>query len=255
METAINPWTKLTQKAKLSQNLRNQLIEEYSPLIKYIAQRMMRRLPRHIELDELINSGVLGLMDAIEKFNPSRNIQFKTYAEVRIRGAILDGLRAQDWIPRSLRQKANKMAYTYAQVEQKLGRPASVEDIADELEVEVGEVENILTQLECIPLMRLEEIITDPQPEAKESLSHRLLGISGEDSLSLLNLAQVKKAIGQAIDQLPPKEKMVVTLYYYEELTMKEIGKVLNITQSRVSQLHTQAILRLKGKLKKFLAE
>jgi len=255
METAINPWTKLTQKAKLSQNLRNQLIEEYSPLIKYIAQRMMRRLPRHIELDELINSGVLGLMDAIEKFNPSRNIQFKTYAEVRIRGAILDGLRAQDWIPRSLRQKANKMASTYAQVEQKLGRPASVEDIADELEVEVGEVENILTQLECIPLMRLEEIITDPQPEAKESLSHRLLGLSGEDALSLLNLAQVKKAIGQAIDQLPPKEKMVVTLYYYEELTMKEIGKVLNITQSRVSQLHTQAILRLKGKLKKFLAE
>jgi RNA polymerase sigma factor FliA len=255
MKTLEISYNEGTQKTKVSHKSRNQLIEEYAPLINYIAQRMRRKLPRHIELDDLINSGVLGLIDAIEKFNPLKNIQFKTYAEIRIRGAILDGLRAQDWVPRSLRQKANKMASTYVQVEQKLGRPASMEDIADELKVEVEEVANILTQLESVPLISLEEIMPDPQEEIKESLSQQLLGLRGGDALSLLNLEQIKKAIGQAIEQLPPKEKMVVTLYYYEELTMKEIGKVLNITQSRISQLHTQAILRLKGKLKKFLAD
>jgi RNA polymerase sigma factor for flagellar operon FliA len=147
------------------------------------------------------------------------------------------------------------MASIYAQVEQKLGRPASIEDIAEELELEVNEVENILTQLECIPIISLEEIGPDPQEEVKRAITHQLLGIRGGDPLSLINLEQIKKAIAQAVDQLSYKEKMVVSLYYYEELTMKEIGKVLDITQSRVSQLHTQALLRLRGKLKKFLSD
>jgi RNA polymerase sigma factor for flagellar operon FliA len=253
MKALENPWARTKNRAPLNPKVKEQLIKTYAPLIKYIAQRMLRKLPRHIELEDLINSGVLGLMDAIEKFDPTRDIKFKTYAEIRIRGAILDGLRAQDWAPRSLRQKASKIASTYAQVEQKLGRPATIENIAEEMNMDVKKVEDILTQLEKIPLISLEEIAPNFAETVPDNFGQQLLGYNDGDPLFLLNLKELTKAIGEAIDELPYKEKMVITLYYHEELTMKEIGKILGLTQSRVSQLHTQAILRLKGKLKRLL--
>jgi RNA polymerase sigma factor for flagellar operon FliA len=247
-----------TQKAykKVSKSIdpskRDDLILTYAPQIKFIANRLAMRLPPHVELDDLISAGVIGLMDAAEKYDAGRNIQFKTYAEFRIKGAMLDELRAQDWVPRSVRQKASLLEKTYAEIEQNEARPATDEEVAYALNMDMEEFYDLLNRARGISLVSLES------GEEQDMLSRRILeplnAGTEENPLAILRKKELKQILGHLIEELPENERIVVSLYYYEELTMKEIGKTLDITESRVSQIHTQAMLRLRGKLSKALS-
>lgn len=229
---------------------RERLITSYAPLIKYIAQRIAARLPANIELDDLISSGVIGLMDAIDKYDASRDNKFKTYAEFRIRGAILDELRSQDWVPRSIREKAKQLERVYAKLEQGLGRQATDEEVCAELKISTEEYFGMLNQVRSVSLLSFDDFVSFSKAD-KKSLQ---TASAGSGSLSTpfneVSAAAVRKMISEAIHDLPEKQRLVLSLYYYEDLNLKEIGRVLDVTESRVSQLHTQAILRLKGKLR-----
>lgn len=232
---------------------RNDMIIEYLPLVKFIASRIASRLPNHIEVADLVNSGIIGLIDAIEKFDASRKIKFKTYAEFRIKGAILDELRALDWVPRSTRQKASKLEKAYAEVEQRLGRSASDAEMMEHLGINAEEFDALVREARGVALISLDEL----QPDHDENFEHNLLEYLADpeamDPAQIMNLDQIYRIVAETIDQLPEKERLVISLYYYEELTMKEIGEILSITESRVSQIHTKAILRLRGRLSKVL--
>lgn len=233
---------------------RDQLIVEYAPLIKYIAQKIAARLPANIELDDLISSGVIGLMDSIDKYDASRDNKFKTYAEFRIRGAILDELRAQDWVPRSVREKAKQLERCYSKIEQKTGRHATDEEVCEELGISQDEFHDLLNQVRSVSLISYDDISNFSKTDK------RLIHGYGESSkgatpFSEVNHAVFKKMIADSIGELPEKQRLVLSLYYYEDLNLKEIGRVLDVTESRVSQLHTQAILKLKAKLRKHLDE
>ena len=239
--------------AKTGLNHRNEMILEYLPLVKFIAGRIAHRLPNHIEVEDLVNSGIIGLIDAIEKFDASRKIKFKTYAEFRIKGAILDELRALDWAPRSTRQKASRLEKAYAELEQQLGRAASDAEMIEFLKIPPAEFNTLMREARGVALISLDEL----QGDHDESFERNLLEyLANPDELSpseIMNLDQIYRIVADAIDQLPEKERLVISLYYYEELTMKEIGEILSITESRVSQIHTKAILRLRGRLMKVL--
>ena len=239
---------KKTRPSRVSLKERDRLIEKYAPMIKHLALRIAMRLPSHIELEDLINSGVIGLMDAIEKFDPEKGVRFETYAEFRIRGAILDELRAQDWVSRSVRQKANQLSRAYAELEQKLGRAATDEEVMAELGLEREAFYKLVDRVRSISLINWDEIT------GREKLD----GTTGEvpsdfwkgtDPFRDLNIRRVRQVLQNAIEVLPEKERIVVSLYYYADLNMKEIGEVLDITESRISQIHTKAVLRLRGKI------
>jgi RNA polymerase sigma factor for flagellar operon FliA len=237
---------------KLSNDQKKKIIQEYSTLVKFIAQKIAVRLPANIELDDLMSAGVIGLMDAIEKYDPARDNKFKTYAEFRVRGAILDELRAQDWIPRSMREKAKGIERSFQRLEQKLGRSASEDEVAKDLGMELGEFQSALQQCKSVSLLSLDEVGTFSNGDRKS-----LLGLleAGRDSNPLVQLAgtELKEQLAKAIQDLPEKQRIVLSLYYYEDLNLKEIGEILEVTESRVSQLHTQAVLRLRAKLKEHL--
>ena len=234
-------------------SVKEQLILKYAPMIKYIAQRIAVRLPSHVDVNDLMSSGMIGLIDALEKFNPDRDIQFKTYAEFRIKGAILDELRSLDWVPRSVRQKINQLEDVYSSLEQNLKRAATDEEVAEFLGVEMEELYHMLKKANGISLIGMESLGKDLSDEERMNLIESLTGSRKTDPSVLLKAKEIKDITAKAIEELPEKERIVVSLYYYEELTMKEIGKVLDITESRVSQVHTRAILRLRGKLRKVL--
>ena len=225
---------------------REQLIKDYVPLVKFVAHRVASRLPAHVELDDLINSGILGLMDAIEKFEPARNIKFKTYAELRVKGAILDGLRDLDWVPRSLRRKKKDIENAYHLLEQQLGRAATDEEVAAHLGVPLEELHRSFDELKGVTLGTFVEVGEDGEGE---SIISFIPDPDAEDPHQTFQSSEIKEILRGAMEVLPKKEKFVVQLYYFDELTMKEIGTLLNITESRVSQLHTKAMLRLRGKL------
>ena len=231
---------------------REYLVTECLPLVKFIAHRISARLPAHVEVDDLIHSGILGLMDAIKKFEPGRNVKFKTYAEQRIKGAILDGLRDLDWVPRSLCRKKKDIENAYHILEQQFGRAATDEEVAAQLGIPLEELHKNLDDLKGVNLGTFVEAGEDGEGEG-------LIGIvpdpDAEDPQLLLQTRELKAILKQAIDRLPTKERFVVQLYYFDELTMKEIGTLLNITESRVSQLHTKSMLRLRGKLKEHRIE
>jgi RNA polymerase sigma factor FliA len=229
---------------------RERLVLEYAPLIKYIAQKIAARLPANIELDDLISSGVIGLMDAIEKYDASRDNKFKTYAEFRVRGAILDELRAQDWVPRSVREKAKLLERCYAKVEQQKGRQATDEEICAELKISQEEYHDLLNQVRSVSLLSYDDISNFSKADKRSLHGFGEAGTKAPTPFNEVNVASIKKMIATAIQDLPEKQRLVLSLYYYEDLNLKEIGRVLDVTESRVSQLHTQAILRLKGKLK-----
>lgn len=230
------------------------LILEYAPTIKYIAQRLALRLPPHISLGDLINAGVVGLIDAIEKYDARRDNTFKTYAEFRVRGAMLDELRGLDWVPRSVRQKESAISRAYEELERQLGRPAEDEEMADYLELDLKEFHSWLNQIKGVSLLSLET----PGLQTPDGETVNLLDFLPTDDAQgpqhITQAQNVKDMIARAIDELSYQEKVVISLYYYEELTMKEIGKVLNITESRVSQIHTKAVLRLRTKLRTLVA-
>lgn len=232
-----------------------QIVKEYSPMIKYVANRIALRLPPHIEVDDLISVGAIGLMDAIEKYDPSRGAKFKTYAEFRVRGSILDELRSLDWVPRSVRQKASKLDGVSSKLQSKLGRLPEDEEIAKEMGVTLEEFFKTLNETRNMPLLSLEDLGIARDSGDKQSLLDTLEGRSDVDPQTQMRLTELKNLIAAAIDSLPEKERLMVSLYYYEELTMKEIGEVLGITESRISQIHSKAVYRLRTKLKSLIAE
>lgn len=229
---------------------RERLVLEYAPLIKYIAQKIAARLPANIELDDLMSSGVIGLMDAIEKYDASRDNKFKTYAEFRIRGAILDELRAQDWVPRSVREKAKILERCYSKIEQLKGRQATDEEVCEELGINQEEFHDLLNQVRSVSLLSYDDLSSFSKSDKRTLHGFSENSSKAPTPFSEVNVASIKKLIATAIQELPEKQRLVLSLYYYEDLNLKEIGRVLDVTESRVSQLHTQAVLRLKAKLK-----
>lgn len=228
---------------------KDEIIIEYAPLIKYIAQKIASRLPSNIELDDLISCGVIGLMDAIEKFDPSRDNKFKTYAEFRVRGAILDELRAQDWVPRSIREKAKMIERSYAKLESELGRPATDEEMCKELNVTQEEFHDLLNKAKSVSLLNIDDSATFNRGD-KKLIAGLMEDSRAANPFTAVSYKNSRDKIKEGIQSLPEKQRLVLSLYYYEDLNLKEIGQVLDVTESRVSQLHTQAIMKLKLKLK-----
>lgn len=233
---------------RMDQQEKDKLIVEYSSLIKFIAQKIAARLPANIELDDLISSGTIGLMDAIDKYDPTRDNKFKTYAEFRIRGAILDELRAQDWVPRSIRDKAKVLDKTMVQLEAELGRIPTDEEVAQALSMNIDEYHTLINQVRPVSLLSIDDSQTFSNTD-KKSILNILEGCRLNNPHNQLNLKSVKELVAAAIEELPERQRLVLSLYYYEDLNLKEIGRVLRVTESRVSQLHAQAVARLRNKL------
>ncbi|MES3037297.1 MAG: FliA/WhiG family RNA polymerase sigma factor [Bdellovibrionota bacterium] len=233
---------------KLTAQHKSKLIEEYAPLIKFIAQKIAVRLPSNIELDDLISAGVIGLMDAIDKYDPTRDNKFKTYAEFRVRGAILDELRAQDWVPRSIRDKAKLLDKTMIALEAELGRAPEDEEVAKALNCSVDEFHDLVNQVRPVSLLSIDDTQTFSNTD-KKSILNILEGSKLNNPYNQLNIKTIKEVVAMAIEELPERQRLVLSLYYYEDLNLKEIGQVLRVTESRVSQLHAQAVQRLRAKL------
>jgi RNA polymerase sigma factor for flagellar operon FliA len=232
------------------QGLRDRLILTYAPLVKYVAGRLGSGLPAHVDEGDLVSYGLLGLMGAIERFDPSREIKFETYAITRIKGQIIDELRAMDWVPRSVRARARDIERAIAELEKKLERAPTDEEIAQKLGITTEELEENLTDIGRSSIAALDELWTVSGGDGDQvALIDTLEDDSAPDPAGALHVTEQKEALADAIARLPEREKLVVTLYYYEELTLREIGEVLSVTESRVSQLHTKAILRLKAHL------
>lgn len=235
-----------------SQNLREKLILHYSPLVKYVAGRISSALPPNVEVADLVSYGIFGLIDAIEKFEPERGIKFETYAISRIKGAIVDELRALDWVPRSVRHMGRELERVYQELESKLKRVPTEEELAEALNISLEKFNELLTQLSYTSIVALEELKTSGRSsEDKVALIDIIEDRSGEDPLQTYENKEIQQALGEAIEELSEREKIIITLYYYEGLTLKEIGKILGITESRVSQLRTKSIYYLKTALKR----
>jgi RNA polymerase sigma factor for flagellar operon FliA len=229
---------------------RDSLILHYSPLVKYVAGRVAVGLPANIEQADLISYGIFGLIDAIDKYDQSRNIKFETYAISRIRGAIIDELRAIDWVPRSVRFKAREVEKAYSSLENKLKRPPSDKEIAEEMGISVDELNHIYTQLSTVSLVALDELMAvDGGGGDKLSLVDTLEDTKTASPMDAFESVEMKDILTEAVNKLPEREKVVVTLYYYEGLTLAEIGQVLGVTESRICQMHTKAVLALRGKI------
>ena len=231
--------------AKRTASVREQLIMEYAPLVKLVAGRLSMYLGYTVEFDDLVGYGIFGLIDAIDKFDYNKGIKFETYASLRIRGAILDQIRKMDWIPRSLRQKQKRMETAMAELESKLGRPASDDEIAEALEISVEEYYNWQGQTKITGIASLEDFL-DQGMEIKASGTRRAMAEQPEQAMEE---QEVKRVLAEVLEQLTEKEKRVIQLYYYEELTLKEISQVLEVSESRVSQLHTKAIQKMRERL------
>jgi RNA polymerase sigma factor for flagellar operon FliA len=229
---------------------REQLVLAYSPLVKFVAGRMSSGLPAHIEESDLISYGLLGLIGAIERFDPAREIKFETFAVSRIKGSIIDELRSLDWVPRSVRAKAREIEAAQAKLERELGRTPSDEEVAGALEMSMEDFQESLMQISNSSVVALDELwaVSDSSGD-QVSLLDTMKDPSAVDPARELGVSELKDRLATAISKLPEREKLVIALYYYENLTLREIGEVLGVTESRVSQLHTKAVLRLKARL------
>ncbi|MDP9397757.1 MAG: RNA polymerase sigma factor WhiG [Actinomycetota bacterium] len=237
-------------KAGGSSELRERLILHYSPLVKYVAGRVGVGLPPNIEQADLVSYGIFGLIDAIEKFDLERAIKFETYAISRIRGAIIDELRAIDWIPRSVRHKAREVEKAYAALEAQLHRSPSETEVAAELGVSMADLRAIFSQVSFVNVVALDELLSvGGEKGDKLSLVDTLEDTKAEDPVLAFESQETKYLLARSINTLPEREKIVVTLYYYEGLTLAEIGQVLGVTESRICQMHTKAVLQLRAKL------
>lgn len=222
---------------------REELIINYLYLVKFVAGRLYASYGNHVEYDDLVSYGVFGLIDAIEKYDTNRGVKFDTYAQLRIRGAIIDYLREIDWLPRSIRQKAKELEKTYQELEGELGHAASDKEVAERLGVTIDEFQKKIQYVSTYSVVSLDDLL-----EQKREFQSDI--VDGDTSPgAAIEQDALNNILIEAIGILPEKEKKVITLYYYEELTYKEIGKLLNISESRVSQLHTKSIIRLKSKI------
>jgi len=232
------------------EKLRERLILHYSPLVKYVAGRVGVGLPSNIEQADLVSYGIFGLIDAIEKFDIERAIKFETYAISRIKGAIIDELRSIDWIPRSVRYKAREVEKAYAALEARLHRSPTEPEVAAELGIKLEELHQIFSQVSFVNVVALDELMSAGNDKSdKVSLVDTLEDTKAEDPVAVFETEETKYLLAKAINTLPEREKIVVTLYYYEGLTLAEIGQVLGVTESRICQMHTKAVLQLRGKL------
>ena len=229
---------------------RDKLILHFSPLVKYVAGRVGVGLPSNVDHSDLVSYGIFGLIDAIDKFDLSRAIKFETYAITRIRGSIVDELRSVDWIPRSVRAKARKVEQAYSALEAKLLRTPTDSEVAGELEITEGALQKIFSQISFVNVMALDELLSRGSDSSESgTLGDTLTDERIEDPESIIEDEAMRNILVDSITQLPEREKIVVSLYYYEGLTLAEIGKVLGVTESRASQLHTKAVLQLRAKL------
>ena len=232
-----------------AKDLRDRLIVMYSPLVKYVAGRLGSGLPAHVDEGDLVSYGLLGLIGAIERYDPERDIKFETYAIARIRGSIIDELRALDWVPRSVRSRAREIERAIANLEAKLGRAPTDEEISAKVGITTEELEESLTDIARSSIAALDELWSVSGEGDQVSLLDTLEDPDSVRPADALDETELREILGDAISRLPEREKLVITLYYYEDLTLREIGEVLGVTESRVSQLHTKAILRLKARL------
>jgi RNA polymerase sigma factor FliA len=229
---------------------REQLVLAYSPLVKFVAGRMSSGLPAHIEESDLISYGLLGLIGAIERFDPQREIKFETFAVSRIKGSIIDELRSLDWVPRSVRAKAREIESTQTRLEHEFGRVPTDKEVADALEMSIDDFQESLLQISNSTVVALDELWTVSDASGDQvSLLDTMKDPNAVDPARELGVSELKDRLAHAISRLPEREKLVIALYYYENLTLREIGEVLGVTESRVSQLHTKAVLRLKSRL------
>jgi len=239
---------KLWEKYKMTGDIKTRdiLITNYSYLVKLIAGRLNIYFGSNVEYDDLVSYGVFGLIDAIDRFDIKKNVKFETYASLRIRGSILDSIREMDWVPRSLRQKSKELEKVYSDLENKLGRSATDMEIAEKLGISIKEFNKLINEVNITTTISLEEFF-----EQNYDMGG---GIADDENLrrpeSYVEMVEIKNILADTIDKLPEKEKNVLSMYYYEELTLKEISKIMGVSESRISQLHTRAVLRLRGKLR-----
>lgn len=229
---------------------RERLILRYAPLVKQVAARVSSGLPPSVDFSDLVSYGIFGLLDAIERFDPSRGIKFETYAIARIKGAIIDELRAEDWVPRSIRHKAREVEKVYAALENELKRVPTDGEVARRLGISVEEYQDLLNKFSVMSLVALDELWSVSGDKLERiALADMVEDDKAIDPSETFELEEMKNIVADAINRLPEREKLVISLYYYEGLNMREIGEVLNVTESRVCQLHTRAIFRLKARL------
>jgi RNA polymerase sigma factor for flagellar operon FliA len=247
-DTVALAWQEYKANATIS--AREALILHFSPLVKYVAGRVAVGLPANIDQSDLVSYGIFGLIDAIEKYELDRGIKFETYAISRIRGAIIDELRAIDWVPRSVRFKAREIEKAYAALENKLKRPPSDPEIAAEMDISIDDLNQIYSQLSNVSLVALDELMSvEGERGDKLSLVETLEDTRTTGPVESVEADEMKGILTGAINRLPEREKIVITLYYYEGLTLAEIGKVLGVTESRICQMHTKAVLAMRSKI------
>ena len=234
--------------------VRDRLILTYAPLVKFVAGRLGSGLPAHVDEGDLVSYGLLGLIGAIERFDPDREIKFETYAIARIKGAIIDELRALDWVPRSVRARAREIERVHGKLEHRLHRTPTDEEMARELSLSVEEFQDTLLEIANSSVLALDDLWTFADPEGgggQVSVLDTIRDPNAIDPHSEAHTSEVKDRLADAIESLPDRERLVVALYYYENLTLREIGEVLGVTESRVSQLHTKAVLALRSRFPK----
>ncbi len=226
-------------------SIREKLIVEYANLVKYVAGRLSMYFGTNVEYDDMVGFGVFGLIDAIDKFDLSKGVKFETYASLRIRGSIIDSIREMDWVPRSLRQKNKELERVYFEIENELGHSASDKEVAEKLGITLDEFYKMLNEVTVSSMVSLEEFLEQNYEIGVDQPNNR----AEDRPESYIEISELKDILADAINRLPEKEKTVISLYYFEELTLKEISAIMKVSESRISQLHTKAILRLRGKL------
>ena len=242
-------WVKDAQQA-----VKDELVLRFLPLVEQVAGRMKIGLPDSVQVDELVNSGIIGLIGSIDNFDPDRGFKFETYAVNRIRGSILDSLRDYDWMPRSIRSKAKSLEAALVKLEGMLGRVPSDEEVATELSIDLDDYYLMLDEVKVTSILSLDQPLSGPEGEVS-SLSEMLEDEEAEDVPGVVEWNDAKRLTRRMIERLTQQERLVIALYYYEELTLREIGEVLGISESRVSQIHSRIILTLKGKLKQLFED
>jgi len=233
-------------KAKGGQSLRDRLIVHYSPLVKFVAGRVGAGLPRSVDQSDLVSYGIFGLIDAIEKFEPERGFKFETYAINRIKGAILDELRALDWVPRSVRSRAREIERSLAELEHREQRSVSDDELAHHMGKDLDNLRGDLAEISTLGLVALDEVLG---PESSSSLSDMISDRSGMSPEAAFQKEETRRLLADAINRLPERERLVLTLYYFEGLTLAEIGDVLSVTESRVCQIHAKSVMSLRNRL------
>lgn len=249
-EELVGLWTEYRKVQK--SGIRDSLIQNYLYLVKYVAGRMAMSVPPSVEIDDLVSAGVVGLMDAIEKYDPGRDTKFETYAVARIRGAIVDDLRSLDWVPRSVRRKARVLEETYSILETELGRAATDAEIAARLNISASDLRSMVDEIVSAGLLSLDDFVGNQDGEKTSRIIDLVCSRDGVSPSTGVEREQMRDIVAEAIMNIPDKERTVVALYYYEDMTLKEIGRTLGVSESRVSQIHTKAMLRLRGRLREY---